>query len=73
MKYEKSLSLTAMSTKPKFRSRKLDYKRPLPLYHAQELPDLDDDAHRAVPIVATGVEKEEEEVCSLRLWGSFGW
>jgi hypothetical protein len=31
--------------------------------HAEDIPDLDDDLNRAVPIVATGVEKEEEEVC----------
>ena len=51
-----------MSSKPKFRSRKLDNKRPLPIIHESEIPDLDDEAHRAAPIIATGVEKEEEEV-----------
>jgi hypothetical protein len=48
--------------KPKFRSRKLDFKKALPIRHAEDLPDLDDEGSRAVPIVATGVEKEEEEV-----------
>jgi hypothetical protein len=56
------MSSTAAAGKPKFRSRKLDYRRPLPIYQASDIPDLDEEAHRAVPVVATGVEKEEEEV-----------
>jgi hypothetical protein len=48
----------------KFRSKKLDFKRPLPILKADQIPDLDDESiiSRAVPAVATGVEKEEEEV-----------
>jgi hypothetical protein len=52
-----------MLSKPKFRSRKLDFKRALPICYAEDLPDIDDEANRAMPTVATGVEKEEEEAC----------
>ncbi|KAJ1655080.1 Enhancer of polycomb-like protein 1 [Dispira simplex] len=47
----------------KFRSRKIDFKRPLPVYRASELPTLDEAAalQRTAPMVETGVEKEEEE------------
>lgn len=47
----------------KFRSRKLDGKRVLPIYRASQLPDLDDtlSLSRTLPQVSTGVEKEEEE------------
>jgi hypothetical protein len=46
------------------RARKLDYSRRLHVYRAEEVPDLDDQTQfaRSVPVVATGVEKEEEEV-----------
>ncbi len=46
----------ASSSKPKFRSRKLDPKRPMPIMRADELPTQldDDDLLRAVPAVATG-------------------
>jgi enhancer of polycomb-like protein len=54
------------SSKPKFRSRKLDFKRRLPIYLASDLPEMDDEATRAVPSVATGVEKEEEEEHHLK-------
>ncbi|ORX99523.1 hypothetical protein K493DRAFT_406218 [Basidiobolus meristosporus CBS 931.73] len=49
--------------KAKFRSRKIDDKRPLPVYRASEIPDFDEVANtqRSVPQVETGVEKEEEE------------
>lgn len=52
-----------MPLKPKFRSRKLDYRKPLPIVPAADIPDIDDEAYRAVPSMSTGVEKEEEEVC----------
>lgn len=52
--------------KTKFRSKKLDFKRALPIQNEENLPDLDDDSiNRAVPMVASGVEKEEEEVSHL--------
>jgi len=46
------------------RARKLDYSRRLRVYRSEEVPDLDDQTQfaRNVPVVATGVEKEEEEV-----------
>ncbi|KAI3640285.1 hypothetical protein MIR68_001163 [Amoeboaphelidium protococcarum] len=53
-----------MQAKPKFRSRKLDYKKTLPILTPEEtgaIPDIDDEVYRAVPLVQTGVEKEEEE------------
>ena len=48
----------------KFRSRKIDNKRPLHVYRSSELQDLNEltNLSRAAPMVATGVEKEEEEV-----------
>jgi len=48
----------------KFRSRKIDNKRPLAVYRSSELSDLNEltNLSRAAPMVATGVEKEEEEV-----------
>lgn len=52
----------------KFRSRKIDYRKALHVFRASELPDIDEvSSHRSVPIIATGVEKEEEEVCSAPL------
>lgn len=53
-----------MDRKPKFRSRKLEYNRPLSVYRYDDPLDLDDfdNPMRAVPLVATGVDKEEEEV-----------
>ena len=38
----------------------------MPIHFAEDLPDLDEaDINRAVPTVATGVEKEEEEVGNI--------
>jgi len=52
-----------MQPQKSFRSRKIDYRRALPVFRATELPDLDETANsRAIPVIATGVEKEEEEV-----------
>lgn len=53
-----------MQAKPKFRSRKLDYKKALHVLTPEEtaaIPDIDDEVYRAVPLVSTGVEKDEEE------------
>ncbi|KAJ3287225.1 Enhancer of polycomb-like protein 1, partial [Blyttiomyces sp. JEL0837] len=49
------------------RSRKVDLKKPLPVLRYNECPDLDETAslNRAIPAVATGVEKEEEEVIQV--------
>lgn len=50
--------------KNKFRQRKLDFKRPLPIKRWTEIRDIDEEAlnHRPTFDVNTGVEKEEEEV-----------
>lgn len=50
--------------KPKFRSRKLDFGKQLPIYRYDEVDDLDDfdSPLRSVAQVATGVDKEEETV-----------
>lgn len=53
-----------MDRKPKFRSRKLEFNRALPVYQFDEIDDFDDfdGPLRSVAQVATGVDKEEEEV-----------
>lgn len=50
-----------------FRARTLDATKPLPIYHADELPDLDEYSTiiRGVPQMPTGMEKEEESVRGL--------
>ncbi|KNE60187.1 hypothetical protein AMAG_18482 [Allomyces macrogynus ATCC 38327] len=52
----------------KFRSRKLDPRRSLPVYRASQLKDLDDATTlaRTLTEVATGVEKEEEKELHLQ-------
>ena len=47
-----------------FRARQLDHFKAMPVLRAQEIPDLPDFAaiNRAVPIMPTGMEKEEETV-----------
>ncbi|KAI8854031.1 enhancer of polycomb-like-domain-containing protein [Chytridium lagenaria] len=51
------------------RSRKVDLKRSLPVLRWSECPDLDETSslNRAIPTVATGVEKEEEEEHHLQV------
>ncbi|KAJ1646141.1 Enhancer of polycomb-like protein 1 [Coemansia erecta] len=44
----------------RFRARKVDLKRTLPVYRASDLDDLDDDDNRQVDAIETGVEKDEE-------------
>ncbi|KAJ1725679.1 Enhancer of polycomb-like protein 1 [Coemansia erecta] len=44
----------------RFRARKVDLKRALPVYRASDLDDLDDDDNRQVDAIETGVEKDEE-------------
>ncbi|XP_014666102.1 PREDICTED: enhancer of polycomb homolog 1-like [Priapulus caudatus] len=49
-------------SKLSFRARALDTVKPMPVYRAEEIPDLPDFAaiNRAVPQMPTGMEKEEE-------------
>lgn len=51
-------------SKLSFRARQLDSNKPLPVYQADELPDLSEFStiNRAVPQMPTGMEKEEESV-----------
>jgi len=53
-----------LTNKAKFRSRKLDPKRQLPIKRHYDTPDLDEEnaANRTSFEITTGVEKEEEEV-----------
>ncbi|KAJ1964734.1 Enhancer of polycomb-like protein 1 [Dipsacomyces acuminosporus] len=44
----------------RFRARKVDLRRPLPVYRAADLDDLEDDDNRQVDAIETGVEKDEE-------------
>lgn len=50
--------------KPKFRARKLDFSKTLQVYRFDQAIDLDDYGSplRTVAQVATGVDKEEEDV-----------
>lgn len=59
-------------SKLSFRARQLDANKPLPVYQADELPDLSEFStiNRAVPQMPTGMEKEEESVsgyCNIML------
>ncbi|XP_050673544.1 enhancer of polycomb homolog 1 isoform X2 [Leptidea sinapis] len=49
-------------SKLSFRARALDASKPMPIYIAEELPDLPDYSaiNRAVPQMPSGMEKEEE-------------
>ncbi|KAH1000864.1 enhancer of polycomb homolog 1 [Dendroctonus ponderosae] len=49
-------------SKLSFRARALDPSKPMPIYMAEELPDLPDFSaiNRAVPQMPTGMQKEEE-------------
>lgn len=51
-----------MSSKLSFRSRQVDYTKPLPIYFTNDVPDLADMAaiNRSVPQMPTGMEKDEE-------------
>ncbi|KAJ2006312.1 Enhancer of polycomb-like protein 1 [Coemansia thaxteri] len=44
----------------RFRARKVDLKRPLPVFRAADLDDLEDDDNRHADAIETGVEKDEE-------------
>ena len=54
----------AAMSKVSFRARALDATKPLPIYHAEDIPDLTDFSviNRTVPQMPTGMEKEEETV-----------
>lgn len=49
-------------SKVSFRARALDSSKPMPVFRAEEIPDLPDFAtiNRSVPQMPTGMEKEEE-------------
>ncbi|KPI96600.1 hypothetical protein RR46_12630 [Papilio xuthus] len=51
-------------SKLSFRARALDASKPMPIYLAEELPDLPDYSaiNRAVPQMPSGMEKEEESI-----------
>lgn len=54
--------LSTKMSKLSFRARALDASKPMPVYLAEELPDLPDYSaiNRAVPQMPSGMEKEEE-------------
>ncbi|CAF4742568.1 unnamed protein product [Pieris macdunnoughi] len=56
-------------SKLSFRARALDASKPMPIYLAEELPDLPDYSaiNRAVPQMPSGMEKEEESVSITRI------
>lgn len=56
-------------SKLSFRARQLDSNKALPVYRAEELPDLTEFStiNRAVPQMPTGMEKEEETVSKNKL------
>ena len=54
-------------SKLSFRARQVDYTKPLPIYLNHDLPDLQDFAaiNRSVPLMPTGMEKDEEAVSAI--------
>ncbi|KTW27378.1 hypothetical protein T552_02357 [Pneumocystis carinii B80] len=56
------------ATGARFRQRKISIKAPLQIYRAIEIPDLDEEIslQRSVPLVETGVDKDEEDEHHLR-------
>ena len=50
-----------------FRARQLDANKSLPVFRAEELPDLSEftTINRQVPQMPTGMEKEEESVSNF--------
>lgn len=56
-------------SKLSFRARALDASKPMPVFMAEELPDLPEYSaiNRAVPQMPSGMEKEEECVSSIRM------
>lgn len=55
-------------SKLSFRARALDPSKQMPIYLAEELPDLPEYSaiNRAVPQMPSGMEKEEESVSFLK-------
>ncbi|KAG4304975.1 hypothetical protein PORY_001650 [Pneumocystis oryctolagi] len=56
------------ATGARFRQRKISIKVPLQIYRAADIPDLDEEIslQRSVPLVETGVDKDEEDEHHLR-------
>lgn len=52
------------TTKLSFRSRQLDPSKPMPIFRAEDVPDLAECTaiSRGVPVLPSGMEKEEEGV-----------
>lgn len=57
-------------SKLSFRARALDPSKQMPIYLAEELPDLPEYSaiNRAVPQMPSGMEKEEESVCYFKFF-----
>ncbi|KAG5513174.1 hypothetical protein PMAC_001544 [Pneumocystis sp. 'macacae'] len=57
-----------VATGARFRQRKISIKAPLQIYRAADIPDLDEEIslQRSVPLVETGVDKDEEDEHHLR-------
>jgi enhancer of polycomb-like protein len=55
-------------SKLSFRARALDTSKPIPVYRATDIADLTDVTaiNRSVPLLPTGMEREEEKVSWLR-------
>lgn len=67
--------IDAAMSKLSFRARALDANKSLPVYHAEDVPDLPDIAsvNRVVPQMPTGMEKEEETVSIYKLFFQFDY
>ncbi|CAG8476727.1 7761_t:CDS:2 [Paraglomus occultum] len=57
-----------MSNRKSFRNRKIDNKKPIRIYLEDEITDLDEltGVARSVPVIETGVDKDEEEELHLQ-------
>ncbi len=56
-------------SKLSFRARALDINKPLPIVRSEEEPDILNEnvaISRSVPLMPTGMEKEEEEVACVQ-------
>jgi len=62
-----------MSNRKSFRNRKIDNKKPIRIYLEDEITDLDEltGVARSVPVIETGVDKDEEEVRKFLLLYSY--
>lgn len=70
-KARKSLQMSKLS----FRARQLDPAKPMPIYLAEELPDMPEYSaiNRAVPQMPSGMEKEEESVSEKKNFCVLTW